>query len=54
MQLEFHHINFVSTDVNRMHEFYTSVFHLSFVIILPYEKRANLGLPPYGRLRGRV
>ena len=28
MQLEFHHIIFVSTDVNRMHEFYTSVLGL--------------------------
>ena len=35
MQLEFHHINFVSTDVNRMHEFYTSVLGLKDI---PLEK----------------
>ena len=28
MKLEFHHINFVSEDVDRMHDFYTSVLGL--------------------------
>ena len=28
MKLEFHHINFVSKDVNRMHDFYTKVLKL--------------------------
>ena len=28
MKLEFHHINFVSEDVDRMHEFYTQVLGL--------------------------
>lgn len=29
MKLEFHHINFVSDDVDRMHDFYTNVLGLS-------------------------
>ncbi|WP_298938288.1 VOC family protein [uncultured Ruegeria sp.] len=29
MELEFHHINFVADDVDRMHEFYTSVLGLA-------------------------
>lgn len=29
MKLEFHHINFVSEDVDRLHDFYTSVLGLS-------------------------
>ena len=29
MKLEFHHINFVSHDVDRMHEFYTDVLGLA-------------------------
>ena len=28
MKLEFHHINFVSEDVDRMHDFYTNVLGL--------------------------
>ncbi|MFK8077750.1 MAG: VOC family protein [Granulosicoccus sp.] len=28
MKLEFHHINFVADDVNRMHDFYTNVLGL--------------------------
>ncbi|NCX58326.1 MAG: VOC family protein [Rhodobacteraceae bacterium] len=28
MKLEFHHINFVSNDVSKMHEFYTKVLRL--------------------------
>ena len=28
MKLEFHHINFVSEDVDRMHDFYTKVLQL--------------------------
>ena len=28
MKLEFHHINFVSKDVNKMHDFYTKVLKL--------------------------
>ncbi|MDD9923481.1 MAG: VOC family protein [Boseongicola sp.] len=28
MKLEFHHINFVSNDVDRMHEFYTNLLGL--------------------------
>ncbi|WP_299948795.1 VOC family protein [uncultured Ruegeria sp.] len=29
MKLEFHHINFVADDVDRMHDFYTSVLGLA-------------------------
>ncbi len=29
MKLEFHHINFVADDVDRMHDFYTNVLGLS-------------------------
>ena len=28
MKLEFHHINFVADDVDRMHDFYTNVLGL--------------------------
>ena len=28
MKLEFHHINFVSNDVSKMHDFYTKVLRL--------------------------
>jgi catechol 2,3-dioxygenase-like lactoylglutathione lyase family enzyme len=28
MKLEFHHINFVSRDVDRMHDFYTGLLGL--------------------------
>lgn len=31
MKLEFHHINFVSKDVDRMHDFYTNVLGLDDV-----------------------
>jgi len=31
MKLEFHHINFVSEDVDRMHDFYTNVLGLDDV-----------------------
>ena len=31
MKLEFHHINFVSDDVDRMHDFYTGVLGLDDV-----------------------
>ena len=31
MKLEFHHINFVSEDVDRMHEFYTQVLGLDSI-----------------------
>lgn len=33
MKLEFHHINFVSKDVNRMHDFYTKVLKLENIPI---------------------
>ena len=31
MKLEFHHINFVSKDVDRMHDFYTDILGLDDV-----------------------
>ena len=31
MKLEFHHINFASEDVDRMHDFYTNVLGLDDV-----------------------
>ena len=33
MKIEFHHINFVSTDVKKMHEFYTNVLGLDNIPI---------------------
>ena len=33
MKLEFHHINFVSKDVNKMHDFYTKVLKLENIPI---------------------
>ena len=38
MRLEFHHINFVSTDVNKMHEFYTDVLGLENVPITNFPR----------------
>ena len=33
MKLEFHHINFVSNDVSKMHDFYTKVLRLENIPI---------------------
>ena len=38
MRLEFHHINFVSTDVNKMHEFYTGRLGLQNVPIANFPR----------------
>ena len=38
MRLEFHHINFVSTDVNKMHEFYMDVLGLQNVPIANFPR----------------
>ena len=49
MKLEFHHINFVSADVKKMHEFYTKVLGLDNIPIENFprppetENKANNG-----------
>ena len=46
MKLEFHHINFVSADVKKMHEFYTNVLGLDNI---PIE---NFPRPPETEKKG--
>ena len=46
MKLEFHHINFVSADVKKMHEFYTKVLGLDNI---PIE---NFPRPPETEKKG--
>lgn len=38
MKLEFHHINFVSHDVDRLHDFYTQVLGLSDIPITSFPR----------------
>ena len=45
MKLEFHHINFVSEDVDRMHDFYTKVLQLDDmpVALFPRTEASDTG-----------
>ena len=38
MKLEFHHINFVSEDVDRLHDFYTQVLGLDDIPIQSFPR----------------
>lgn len=38
MKLEFHHINFVSEDVDRMHDFYTNVLGLDDIPLTDFPR----------------
>lgn len=51
MKLEFHHINFVSKDVDRMHDFYTNVLGLDDV---PQENFPRTEETPEGGYSGKI
>lgn len=38
MKLEFHHINFVSENVNRLHDFYTNTLGLTDILITSFPR----------------
>lgn len=39
MKLEFHHINYVAEDVDRLHDFYTNILGLAEDCLTMYEAR---------------
>ncbi|MEX0281596.1 MAG: VOC family protein [Arenibacterium sp.] len=52
MKLEFHHINFVADDVDRMHDFYTNVLGLDDMPITQFPRtEANDGKGFDGKIR---
>ncbi|MEX0337459.1 MAG: VOC family protein [Arenibacterium sp.] len=52
MKLEFHHINFVADDVDRMHDFYTNVLGLDDMPITQFPRTdANDGKGFDGKIR---
>ena len=52
MKLEFHHINFVSEDVDRMHEFYTGLLGLDDVPQENFPRTEAVGKVGYsGKIR---
>lgn len=52
MKLEFHHINFVSEDVDRLHAFYTGVLGLNDIPIQSFPRPAATSQSGYdGKIR---
>ncbi|MEM7214359.1 MAG: VOC family protein [Pseudomonadota bacterium] len=52
MKLEFHHINFVAEDVDRMHDFYTNVLGLDDIPIQNFPRtEANQNSGYNGKIR---
>lgn len=52
MKLEFHHINFVSEDVDRMHDFYTKVLGLDDIPLDQFPRTEAKGETGYsGKIR---
>ena len=52
MKLEFHHINFVSEDVDRLHEFYTQVLGLDDIPIQSFPRPVATSSSGYdGKIR---
>ena len=53
MKLEFHHINFVSEDVDRLHDFYTQMLGLDDVPMrqVRVAMMGKLGLPRMAKCR---
>lgn len=52
MKLEFHHINYVSDDVDRLHRFYTEVLGLDDVPIENFPRPESTGAKGYsGKIR---
>ena len=48
MKLEFHHINFVSEDVERMHRFYTGILGLDDVPVENFPRPGSTDETGYG------